>query len=116
MRRLSSLMTLILVASVLLIGGVSAAWIYATGDPTGDDNELGISSQYPNTYTIQFINEKEVIYSIPGNAFGSTVYLSEYTSAAEDALNRQIANIVAKETSQGIYDNRYTCVNRINGT
>lgn len=57
MRRLSSLMTLILVASVLLIGGVSAAWVYSTGDPTGDSTDANIGmGEWDFGYIISFIN------------------------------------------------------------
>jgi len=106
MRRLSSLMTLILVASVLLIGGVSAAWIYVTGNPTGDDTELGISSQYPNTYTIQFINEEEVIYSAPGNAFGSTVTIADLGEPTDNPEYNLLQQIERKKNETG-YDGRY---------
>lgn len=62
MRRLSSLMTLILVASVLLIGGVSAAWIYATGNPTGDSTDTNIGmGEWEFGYTVSFINNGKLL-------------------------------------------------------
>ena len=62
MRRLSSLMTLILVASVLLIGGVSAAWIYATGDtaPTDTNANIGMG-EWEFGYTVSFINNGKLL-------------------------------------------------------
>lgn len=64
MRRLSSLMTLILVASVLLIGGVSAAWIYATGNATGDSTDANIGMGDWEFNTVNFINEAMQFYSL----------------------------------------------------
>ena len=79
MRRLSSLMTLILVASVLLIGGVSAAWIYATGDPTGDSTDANIGmGEWDFGYTLSFRNEDRTFLEKQMNQ-GDTIDLASTT-------------------------------------
>ena len=61
MRKISSVLTLILVVC-LTIGGVSAAWVYATGSPEDIFANIGIEfPEWEFGYTVSFINNGELL-------------------------------------------------------
>ncbi len=112
MRKLSSVMSIIL-AVCLTIGGVSAAWVYATGAPK-DPAPLstGVTGNYPDTYVVKFINEKTTLYTIK-KTFGQDVtnaelYGYEQTFDPDKPSTEQanpIAAILAQMKELGYADN-----------
>ena len=77
MRKLSSLLSLFLVVC-LFVGGASATWIYAAGPISDFFKEIFVSSNFPTKYTVQFINEGEVLFEITKN-FNEDVSENELT-------------------------------------
>lgn len=88
MRNLSSLLTLILVV-LLAVGSVSAAWIYATGNPDNAETNLGVGMGDWEYNTVNFINEAMQFYSldIPEAGISNGVLYADagFTQAQIDA-------------------------------
>ena len=111
MRKISSVLSLIL-AVCLSIGGVSAAWVYATGDAVGAFKDFLVSmGTWEFGYTVSFVNETKEFYKMTeqtgtaiseeklyakSDSFTATSDMDTYAQAnAIDALKVQIAQIKA---------------------
>lgn len=81
MRKISSVLTLILVVC-LSIGGVSAAWVYAAGAPIAELKELLVSiGDWKFSYTVRYINNGEDLIDPIEVPYDTT-----YTVANSDAV------------------------------
>ncbi len=106
MRKISSILTLILVVC-LTVGGASAAWIYATKNPEAVDQLLNIGANF--TYTVTYMNEGEVLYTTEPIAYGVVKDLADDHNKANIKLQEQITRIL-DETDQSKYKVDYTKV------
>ena len=90
MRKLSSILTMFLVLC-LTVGGVSAAWVYSTGAVEALKDLLASVTMgtWKFTYTISFVNDGELLYSVTVDQGKGYTIKDADTVAAQNKLQQQ---------------------------